>query len=83
MMNYPNSYTVEAHRDELLRRGEQEQLAAEVPPHMVANFRRTVALLMGWMKSHDARVQKTFKTYGPIAKPSKLATDSGVHTIRS
>lgn len=83
MMNYPNPYAVKARRDELLRLGEQEQLAAQVQPETGANFRRTVELLIGWMKSHNGRVQKTFETYEPIARPSKLATDSGIHTIRS
>ncbi len=82
MMNYPNPYAVKARRDELMRHGEQEQLAAEVPSPMGANFRRTVELLIGWMKAHNGRVQKTFDTYEPIARPSKLATDSGIHTIR-
>ena len=82
-MNYLNPYAAEAHRDELMRRGEQERLAAQVPTHRGANFRRTVELLVGWMKAHNGRVQKTFDTYEPIARPSKLATDSGIHTIRS
>jgi hypothetical protein len=81
-MNYLNPYAIEAHRDELLRRGEQERLAAHVPTRTGANFRRTVELLIVWMKSRDAHAEKTFETYEPIARPSKLATDSGIHTIR-
>ncbi|MEO8610880.1 MAG: hypothetical protein ABI690_23485 [Chloroflexota bacterium] len=82
MMNYPNPYAIKARRDELLREAEHEQLVAEAQPVTVSNFRRTVELLVGWMKSNDARAQKTFETYKPIARPSKLATDSGIHVIR-
>ncbi|MBZ0288169.1 MAG: hypothetical protein K8I30_11190 [Anaerolineae bacterium] len=82
MMNFPNPDAVKAHHDELIRRGEQERLASQFEANQVSNFRRTVELLIGWMKSQDARVQKTLETYEPIAKPSKLATDSGIHVIR-
>lgn len=82
MLNFPNPYAVEARRDELLRQGEQERLASQFEARHVSNFRRTVELLVGWMRSQDAKVQETLDTYEPIAKPSKLATDSGIHTIR-
>jgi hypothetical protein len=35
------------------------------------------------MKAHDGRIEKTLETNEPIARPSKLATDSGIHSIRS
>jgi hypothetical protein len=82
MLNFPNPDAVKAHHDELIRLGKQEQLASQFEAARVSNFRRTVELLISWMKSQDARVQKTLETYEPIAKPSKLATDSGIHTIR-
>ena len=82
MSGYPNPYSVKARRDELMRLGEQEQLAAQVQSENVVHFHRTVELLVGWMKSHDGHAKKVFETYEPITRPSKLATDSGIHTIR-
>jgi hypothetical protein len=82
MLNYPNPDAVKAYHDELVRRGAQEQLASQFQANHVSNFRRTIELLVGWMRSQDSKVQKTLDTYEPIAKPSKLATDSGIHTIR-
>lgn len=78
---YPNKYEIDAKRYELMRRGAQEQLASQVQSERYVSFRRAVELLVGAISAlDDAPAQPAARE--TVVRPSKLATDSGIHQIR-
>ena len=82
MINYPNEYSVEARRDDLMRRANQERLANQVQPGTRLPFRRAVELLVGAISSLDTTPRQRPAQVEPVVQPSKLATDSGIYRIR-
>jgi len=79
---YPNQYEVDAKRDDMMRRAEQERLANRARSENYVSFRRAVELLVGLLQTPNRAPRPQPEVVEPTPQPSKLATDSGIHRIR-
>jgi hypothetical protein len=80
---YHTNYDVRARQEEMMRRANQQRLAAEVQkPASTNGFRRAIELLIGLMQPPTPAPRREPKQVEPLAQPRKLATDSGIHRIR-